>query len=48
MGMEKMSLGGCVLKCFMLSSLPCFLDFYYSAIPTSCLMLLLQTTATIH
>jgi len=27
---------GCILNCFMLSSLPCFYVFYWSAIPTSC------------
>ena len=27
---------GCILNCFMLSSLPCFYAFCWSAIPTSC------------
>ena len=27
---------GCILNCFMLSSLPCFYAFHWSAIPTSC------------
>ena len=27
---------GCILNCFMLSSLPCFLAFCWSAITTSC------------
>ena len=34
--MEKVPVEGCILNCFMWSSLPCFVSFCHSAIPTSC------------
>ena len=39
---------GCILNCFMLSSLPCFYAFCWSAIPTSCYIFILVSNIVIR
>ena len=42
--MEKIYVWGCIPDCFMLSSLPCFPAFCWSAIPTSCYYFIIYIT----